>query len=32
MLVIRQRLAETYFYVRQIEGYYLAYALKDPPE
>lgn len=31
LLVIRQRLAETYFYVRQIEGYYLAYALKDPP-
>ncbi|MBN9528963.1 MAG: transporter substrate-binding domain-containing protein [Alphaproteobacteria bacterium] len=31
LLVIRQRLAETYFYVRQIEGYYLAYAIKDPP-
>lgn len=29
--MIRQRLAETYFYVRQIEGYYLAYAIKDPP-
>ncbi len=32
LLVIRQRLAETYFYVRQIEGYYLAYAIKDPPQ
>jgi membrane-bound lytic murein transglycosylase MltF len=32
LLVIRQRLAETYFYVRQIEGYYLGYAIKDPPQ
>jgi membrane-bound lytic murein transglycosylase MltF len=28
-LVIKQRLAETYFYVRQIEAFYLAYSLAE---